>query len=63
MYARYYSDGIAGWFSLLMPAEQFKNGIEIAMRGVPLAAGVVLLLLALRPWRELIPQPADAPAS
>ena len=26
-------------------------------------AGVVLLLLALRPWRELSPQPAGAPAS
>ena len=63
MYARYYIDGIAGWFSFLMPAENFRNGVEIVVRGVPLASGVVLLLLALRPWRELSAQPADAPAS
>lgn len=63
MYARYFIDGIAGWLSFLMPAENFKYGIEIAMRGVPLVTGVLLLLLALRPWRELSPQPADATAS
>jgi len=63
MYARYYIDGIAGWFSFLMPAENFRNGAEFALRGVPLVSGVVLLLLALRPWRELSPQPAGAPAS
>jgi PAT family beta-lactamase induction signal transducer AmpG len=63
MYARYFIDGIAGWFSFVMPAESFRNSVEIAMYGVALASGVVLLLLALRPWRELRPQPAGAPAS
>jgi len=63
MYARYYIDGIAGWFSFLMPAGNFRNAAEFALRAVPLASGVVLLLLALRPWRELRPQPAGTPAS
>jgi PAT family beta-lactamase induction signal transducer AmpG len=63
MYARYFIDGIADWFSFLVPAERFRNSVEIVMRGVPLASGVLLLLLALRPWRELGAQPANAPAS
>jgi MFS transporter, PAT family, beta-lactamase induction signal transducer AmpG len=63
MYARYFIDGIAGWFSFLMPAERFGSSVEIVMYGIALASGVVLLLLARRPWRELRPQPAGAPAS
>jgi len=63
MYARYHVDAIAGAFTWLMRAESFRTFAEIALRGIPLAAGVVLLLVAMRPWRELSPQPASAPAS
>lgn len=63
MYARYYLDAIAGWLSFAVDAEAFKAGAEIAMRAIPLAGGIVLLLLALQPWRELRPQPAAAAAA
>jgi len=63
MYARYYIDAIAGGFSFLVSADSFKSGAENVMRAIPLAAGVVLLLLALQPWQELRPQPAIAEAS
>ena len=58
MHARYHLDAIAGWFSFLASAEAFKSGAELAMRAVAVAAGTVLLLLALQPWREMEPQPA-----
>ena len=57
------STRIAGWFSFLVSAERFKSGAELVLLGIPLVAGVVLLLLALRPWRELRPEPAAADAS
>lgn len=63
MHARYHIDAIAGWFSFVASAESLKGGAEFAMRAIPLAGGVVLLLLALRPWQELRPQPAAAGAS
>jgi len=63
MYARYYVDAIAGWFSFMVSVEAFKSGAELVLLGIPLVAGVVLLLLALRPWRELRPEPAAAEAS
>jgi PAT family beta-lactamase induction signal transducer AmpG len=63
MYARYHVDAIAGGFSFLTSPERIASGAEIAIRGIPLVAGAVLLLLALRPWRELRPaQPSTAPA-
>ena len=49
MHARYYID--------------FNGAAETVMRAVPLAGGAVLLLLALRPWRELLPQRAVAQAA
>lgn len=58
MYARYQIDRMAGWFSFLADAESFKRGAEVLVLGVPLAAGILLLLLAHRPWKEL--QPAAA---
>lgn len=63
MYARYHVETIAGWFSFLANADAFRSGAETVMRAIPLAAGVVLLLLALQPWRELRPQPAAAGAT
>ncbi|MBK7793310.1 MAG: MFS transporter [Betaproteobacteria bacterium] len=63
MYARYHIDRIAGWFSFAASPEAFTRGAEFLFRGVPLLAGLVLLLLALRPWGELRPQPAVAAAS
>jgi len=62
MYARYHLDTIAGWASFLVSAERFKSGAEIVLLVIPAVAGVVLLLLALRPWQELRPQPAAAEA-
>jgi len=49
LHARYYID--------------FNGAAETVMRAVPLAGGAVLLLLALRPWRELLPQRAVAQAA
>jgi len=46
-----------------MSAESFRAVAEVALRAIPLAAGSILLLVALNPWRELSPQPASAPAS
>ncbi|TAK43881.1 MAG: MFS transporter, partial [Betaproteobacteria bacterium] len=63
MYARYHLDAIAGWFAFLVSAESFRSGAEFVMRAIPLAAGIVLLLQAQRPWREMRPQPAAAAAS
>lgn len=63
MYARYHLDTIAGWFAFAVSADAFKSGADVVLRAIPLAAGIVLLLLALRPWRELQPQPAAAAAS
>ena len=63
MYARYHIDTLAGWLSFAVSGERFKSGAELVLLGVPLVAGVVLLLLALRPWRELRPEPAAAEAS
>jgi PAT family beta-lactamase induction signal transducer AmpG len=63
MYARYYIDAIAGRFSFLVSTEQFKIAAEFVLFGIPFFAGAVLLLLALRPWQELQPQPAAAEAS
>ena len=40
-----------------------NGAAETVMRAVPLAGGAVLLLLALRPWRELLPQRAVAQAA
>jgi len=57
MYARYHVDRIAGW----LPLPFGREALEVALVGVPLVAGVVLLLLALRSWRELV-APAAAPA-
>jgi PAT family beta-lactamase induction signal transducer AmpG len=62
MYARYHLDAIAGGFAWLMSAESFRTVAEVALRAIPLAAGSILLLVALNPWRELSPQPASAPA-
>ena len=56
-------DRIAGWFSFAASPEALTRGAELLFRGVPLLAGLVLLLLALRPWGELRPQPAVAAAS
>jgi PAT family beta-lactamase induction signal transducer AmpG len=53
MYLRYHVDRIAGWFSPMVGTEMFIKGAEALLRGIPLAAGVVLLLLAWRPWDEL----------
>ena len=53
MYARYHVDRIAGWFSPWWATETFTEGAEALLRGIPLVAGVVLLLLAWRPWHEL----------
>lgn len=58
MYARYYIDAIAGRFSFLVSAEQFKIAAEFVLFGIPFVAGAVLLLLAVRPWQELRPQPS-----
>jgi hypothetical protein len=49
--------------ALFLLTGNFKYAVEIAMRGVPLVTGVVLLLLAPRPWRVLRPQTVSAPAS
>src|SRR5205814_8837477 len=49
MHARYYLD--------------FNGAAETVLRAVPLAGGAVLLLLALRPWRELLPPRAVAQAA
>jgi PAT family beta-lactamase induction signal transducer AmpG len=61
MYARYHVDRVAGWFSPMVGTETFIKGAEALLRGIPLAAGVVLLLLAWRPWDELR-RPNDAGA-
>jgi PAT family beta-lactamase induction signal transducer AmpG len=63
MYARYHLERIAGWFAPVVSPEAFTSGAEAAIRGVPLVAGVVLLLLALRPWGELRPQALVAEVS
>ena len=63
MYARYHLDAIAGGLAWLMSEESFRTVAEVALRAIPLAAGSILLLVALNPWRELSPQPASAPAS
>ncbi len=60
MYARYHLDAIAGWFAFAVTPETFKSAAEWGLRGVPLAGGITLLLLALQPWRELRPQPETA---
>lgn len=62
MYARYYLDTLAGWASFVVSAERFKSGAEVVLLVVPAVAGVLLLVLALRPWRELRPQPGAAEA-
>ena len=53
MYARYHVDAIAGALSFIADAEIVRRGLELALLAVPAAAGVVLLALALCPWREL----------
>jgi PAT family beta-lactamase induction signal transducer AmpG len=65
MHARYYLDTIGGWFGYAQDSPElagFMNGADLAMRLIPVAAGVVLLLLALQPWRELHAQPGLEPA-
>jgi PAT family beta-lactamase induction signal transducer AmpG len=57
MYARYHVDRIAGWLALPFA----RQALEAVLFAVPLCAGVVLLLLASRSWRELA-APAPAPA-
>ena len=57
MQVRYYLDTIAGWFSFLVSAEQFKSGASLVLLAIPFVAGTVLLLLARRPWQELRPLP------
>lgn len=59
MHARYHLDTIARWFGDA-GAASFKSGAEIAVLVVPAVAGVVLLMLALKPWQELRALPAEA---
>jgi PAT family beta-lactamase induction signal transducer AmpG len=58
MHARYHLDAIAGAFSALVAPAAFKDGAEIVMNLVAAAGGIVLLMFATQPWREL---GADAP--
>ena len=62
MYARYHIERIAGWLSFAMTPEAFTSGAEVVFRGVPLLAGVVLVLLAVRPWDEMRPPAVVAEA-
>ncbi len=57
LYVRYFLDGIAERLSGLMAPELFKTAAQSGMALVAVAAGIVLLLLGLQPWREMRPQP------
>lgn len=57
MHARYHLDTIGGWFG---DAAAFASAAEPVLLAVPAAAGVLLLALALQPWRELRALPAAA---
>lgn len=54
MYSRYYLDGAAKKLAPWVDPQAFKSGAELVMILVSVLAGVVLLLLALQPWREML---------
>jgi PAT family beta-lactamase induction signal transducer AmpG len=60
MYARYHVDALAEALSSVADPAAVRRALELALLAVPAAAGVVLLALALCPWRELY---AGAPAA
>ena len=56
MHLRYHTTTIAGWFGGGPASAAFTSAAELALRGVPVLGGMLLLALALRPWDELRPQ-------
>jgi len=64
MYGRYYLEGAGKWLSPAVNPQAFKTAAESAMMLVALSAAAVLLLLAVRPWREMQgPSPAELVAA
>ncbi len=53
LYARYYLDEVARWLPDGIGAAAFVATLQGAMVAVALAAGVLLLLLSLQPWRQM----------
>jgi PAT family beta-lactamase induction signal transducer AmpG len=57
MYARRWVDTAAQALGFGARPNVFVDALEIVLRGVPLAAGLLLLGLAMQGWRELRPGP------
>jgi len=59
MYGRYYLDTLGAALAGVVSATAFKAAAQSAMLLVAVMAGMVLIMLARQPWREM--GDADAP--
>jgi hypothetical protein len=53
MSARHYVEPMGRWLRFDPGPSTFASFAEIVPRVIPIAGGIVLVLLALQPWREL----------
>nr|WP_315488964.1 MFS transporter [uncultured Rhodoferax sp.] len=56
LYVRYYLEPIAKWLPEGVSAAAFVNGMQSAIAGVAVLAGVVLVLLRGQPWQMMQPK-------
>lgn len=57
-FARYYADSIAGLVGVAADSPAFLRVVDAVVLGGPAVGGLLLLVMAARPWRELEPSVA-----